>query len=112
MDSRTPAETSFVGPARKRERWLEESVAAVGRLLDDGIPIIGYTWFPAFSLVTWAYRRGRRPTEAYLAHMGLWDLRDDGTGRFRFEATPLVDQFRRLIEAGVPDDDRDVSSAA
>jgi beta-glucosidase len=102
-------ETSVLGPVWKRERWLEESVAAVGRLLEDGIPIIGYTWFPAFSLLTWSYQRGRRPMEAYLAHMGLWDLQGPELERVE---TRLVARFRELVAAGAPGELQAVSSAA
>lgn len=92
-------ETSVFGPAWRRERWLDESVAAAGRLRDDGIPLIGYTWFPAFSLFAWSYQRGRRPAEAYLAHMGLWDLRGPALERVE---TRLVGRFRELVRAGAP----------
>ena len=102
-------ETSVFGPVWKRERWLDESVAAVGRLLGDGIPIIGYTWFPAFSLVAWSYQRGGRPLEAYLAHMGLWDLHGPELERME---TRLVARFRDLAAAGPPSGAGGVPSAA
>jgi len=90
-------ETSVVGRLSARRRWLEESVAAVGRIRDDGLPLVGYTWFPAFSLVAWSYRLGSKPTEAYMAHMGLWDLRDDGTGTLRREPTGLEREYAELV---------------
>ncbi len=92
-------ETSVVGSIRSRDRWLEGSVAAVGRVRAGGVPVIGYTWFPAFSLVTWAYRRGRRPVEAYMAHMGLWDVRDDGAGKLVRHPTGLERQYAELVAA-------------
>jgi beta-glucosidase len=100
-------ETSVFGPVAARRRWLEESVAAVGRIRADSLPLTGYTWFPAFSLVAWSYRAGRRPTEAYIAHMGLWDLRDDGTGTLRREPTGLERRFAEIVAAeGYDPDDR------
>lgn len=92
-------ETSVAGPVAARRRWLADSVAAVGRIRDDGLPLVGYTWFPAFSLVAWSYRNGGKPTEAYMAHMGLWDLRDDGSGTLRREPTGLERRFAELVEA-------------
>ncbi len=89
-------ETSVFGRVSARRRWLEESVGAVRRIREDGLPLVGYTWFPAFSLVAWSYRPGRKPTEAYMAHMGLWDLRDDGSGTLRREPTGLEREFARL----------------
>jgi beta-glucosidase len=90
-------ETSVSGPVHARRRWLDESVAATQRIRADGLPLVGYTWFPAFSLVAWSYRNGRKPTEAYMAHMGLWDLRDDGTGALRREPTGLEREFAALV---------------
>jgi beta-glucosidase/6-phospho-beta-glucosidase/beta-galactosidase len=92
-------ETSYAGSVRGRRRWLNASVAAVNRIRDDGVPLIGYTWFPAFSLVAWSYRTGKRPTEAYMAHMGLWDLRDDGNGTLRRVPTGLDQEFAQLVAA-------------
>jgi hypothetical protein len=57
---------------------------------------VGYTWWPLFALVTWAYRQGARAPEFYLKQMGLWDL-DRGLRRVR---TPLVDHFRAFAERG------------
>lgn len=105
-------ETSVFGPVWKRERWLDDSVGAVGRLLAEGVPITGYTWFPAFSLLAWSYQRGRRPLEAYLAHMGLWDLRDSGDGDLARVPTRLVERYRDLVRGGAPMEQPAVSSAA
>jgi beta-glucosidase len=102
-------ETSVFGPIWKRERWLDDSVAAVGRIIDDGIPLIGYTWFPAFSLYAWSYQRGRRPQEAYLAHMGLWDLHGPQLER---RETRLAGRYRDLVAGGAPGTRAAVSSAA
>jgi beta-glucosidase len=92
-------ETSVAGRVSARRQWLQESVATVDGIRRDGLPIVGYTWFPAFSLVAWSYRTGSKPTEAYMAHMGLWDLRDDGTGTLRREPTGLEHEFAALLEA-------------
>jgi beta-glucosidase len=92
-------ETSVSAVVRTRRRWLHDSVSAVNRIRADGLPLIGYTWFPAFSLVAWSYLTGRKPTEAYMAHMGLWDLRDDGGGTLRREPTGLDQEYAALIAA-------------
>jgi hypothetical protein len=92
-------ETSMAASVRTRRRWLRDSVAAVTRIREDGLPLVGYTWFPAFSLVAWSYRNGAKPTEAYMAHMGLWDLRDDGEGTLRREPTGLEQEYAELVAA-------------
>jgi beta-glucosidase/6-phospho-beta-glucosidase/beta-galactosidase len=105
-------ETSLSGGVRSRSRWLEASVQATNRVRADGVPLIGYTWFPAFSLVTWAYRRGRRPTEAYLAHMGLWDLRNDGNGVLERHPTGLERRYAELVAAEGYDREEEAKGAA
>jgi transposase len=68
------AETASVGPVRPRSEWLRDSVAAVRRVRESGVPLVGYTWWPLFALVTWGYRQGTHLPEFYLKQMGLWDL--------------------------------------
>ncbi len=87
-------ETSAIGSVLRRARWMDESVATVQRLRGEGVPIVGYTWWPMFSLVTWMWRSGRKDVGSYLGHMGLWDLRDDGHGGLDRAPTILVDRFR------------------
>ncbi|HMC27928.1 MAG TPA: family 1 glycosylhydrolase [Verrucomicrobiae bacterium] len=90
------AETASVGSVARRRQWLDESVAAVKRLRDNGVPLIGYTWWPLFALVTWAYRQGTHPPGFYLKQMGLWDLDPDLN---RVE-TELAEEYRRLVAGG------------
>lgn len=86
-------ETSTRGPVWRRARWMQDSLAVVRDLRGAGVPVVGYTWWPMFSLVGWRYRRGRNVLGAYLAHMGLWDLRDDGAGALVRDPTALVDMY-------------------
>jgi len=90
------AETASVGSVARRRQWLDESVAAVKRLRDNGVPLIGYTWWPLFALVTWAYRQGTHPPGFYLKQMGLWDL-DPELNRVK---TDLAEEYRRLVAGG------------
>ena len=90
-------EISTTGNVRRRHRWLDESLAVVRDVRAGGVPTVGYTWWPMFSLITWRYRGGSKATAAYLAHMGLWDLRDED-GQLKREATPLVEAFRRCVQ--------------
>jgi hypothetical protein len=89
-------ETSVRGHIGRRVRWLRDLAGVVERLTADAVPLVGVTWFPAFSLLSWDYRRGRRPLEEYLAHYGLWDLRPDADGTLRRVPTALVDAYARL----------------
>ena len=91
-------ETSAVKAVPRRLRWLRESVEAVGEVRRDGVPVIGYTWWPLFSLVIWAYRGGRKPVASYLSHMGLWDLREEDAVLRRVR-TPVADAFAAYTRA-------------
>jgi beta-glucosidase/6-phospho-beta-glucosidase/beta-galactosidase len=92
--------TETASTGRRRRAWLEGSVAAVRRLRAEGIPVVGYTWWPLFSLVAWAYRQGLRPREEYVLRMGLYELDLAlGAGLAR-RTTPLVDAYRALASAG------------
>ncbi len=90
------SETAATGSVAKRRAWLDASVDAVRQTRADGIPLLGYTWWPLFTLVTWAYRQGLRPTEYYYKHMGLWDLDNAGARH----ATALVEDYRNLAAGG------------
>ena len=91
-------ETSVAGPVEDRLRWLENSLALVYRLRSGGLPLVGYTWWPLFSLLDWAYREGDRPAHDYLWHMGMYDLEPDGNGGFLRVETPVVRAFRTATE--------------
>jgi len=92
------SETASLGTVKRRSDWLRDSVASTRRARAQGIPLVGYTWWPLFALVTWAYRQGTKPPEYYIKQMGLWDLASDAT--LERKRTPLVDEFRSLAEGG------------
>lgn len=87
-------ETSAKGAVDVRSRWLTASVAAIRQLREEGVPVLGYTWFPLFTMIDWRYRYGKRPLDHYLLDLGLYTL---GKER-RWEATPLVEQFRSYVQ--------------
>jgi len=88
-------ETSDVADVAGRSRWMADSTEAVLAAREAGLPVVGYTWFPVFSLVDWRWRRGRHDRAAYWIHMGLWDLDEE----LRRHPTPLVDQYAELVAA-------------
>jgi beta-glucosidase len=90
------SEVATSGPVARRLGWLRRSIEAVRALRAEGVPLVGYTWWPMFALVTWAWRQGRRDVALHLLQMGLWDL-DAGLDRVR---TPLVEAYRALVSAG------------
>jgi beta-glucosidase len=93
------AETASSGSIRRRADWMNASITAVSRLRARGVPLIGYTWWPLFSLVTWTYRQGNNPPEYYFNPMGLWSL-DANCDRVE---TPLVTQYRHYVAGDAKD---------
>jgi len=90
------SEVATSGTVARRQHWLDRSVAEVAALRAQGIPMVGYTWWPMFSLVTWAWRQGKRDVADHLLQMGLWNL-DKNLDRIE---TPLVESYRALAASG------------
>jgi beta-glucosidase len=93
------SETASEGTVRRRMAWLDDSVEAVRRVRARGIPLIGYTWWPLFALVTWGWREGSKAPPHYLKQMGLWNL-EPRDNRLERIATPLVERYRGLVARG------------
>lgn len=94
------SETASPGSAQRRLAWLEQSVAGVRALRSEGVPLVGYTWWPMFALVAWAYRQKTRPVTDYLLQMGLWDLDPGPATPLRRIRTPLVEAFQAHVSRG------------
>jgi beta-glucosidase/6-phospho-beta-glucosidase/beta-galactosidase len=90
------SEVATSGPVRKRLAWLRRSLESVKSLRSAGVPVVGYTWWPMFALVTWAWRQGHRSLADHLLQMGLWDL-DEQLNRI---PTALVDAYRQEVLGG------------
>jgi beta-glucosidase/6-phospho-beta-glucosidase/beta-galactosidase len=90
-------ETSAKSDAAGRTRWMAGTLAAVSRCRASGLPVIGYTWFPVFSMIDWRYRLDRRPLSKHLLHLGLWDCQLDEAGVLQRHETPLVAEYRGYL---------------
>lgn len=89
-------ETSAKGALDARVQWLQASVAAIRRLRSEGVPVLGYTWFPLFTMIDWRFRLGKGTVEDYRLDLGLYTLAEEGSGR-RWDPTPLVAQFQGYV---------------
>lgn len=87
-------ETSATRGRNAKRVWLDRSVAAVRELRQAGVPVLGYTWFPLFTMVDWRYRTGSEPLEEYLIELGLYESRREDDGSLELVPTDLVDRFR------------------
>jgi beta-glucosidase/6-phospho-beta-glucosidase/beta-galactosidase len=88
-------ETSSPGSLTRRATWMDETITSVRALRQSGIPVVGYTWFPLFTMIDWAYRRGRRPIEKYLLHLGLYDSQYNPEGILERHPTRLVEHYQQ-----------------
>ena len=89
---------------------MDETILTVRELRRQGVPVIGYTWFPCFTMVDWLYRRGRRSVQDYLIHLGLYDSAFDAQGILQRHATPLVERYQVHMAEPMPAVGRDVNS--
>lgn len=95
-------ETSSKGDITRRARWMDETLDSVGSLRTEGIPVLGYTWFPLFTMVDWAYRKGRHAIDKYLMHLGLYDSVFDSQGVLQRQTTPLVKHYQEHMARPMP----------
>jgi hypothetical protein len=81
---------------------MDETIMAVATVRAQGIPVIGYTWFPVMTMIDWEYRKSDRPLADYLLHLGLWDSAFDASGLLQRQPTPLVANYSRYVAQGSP----------
>jgi beta-glucosidase/6-phospho-beta-glucosidase/beta-galactosidase len=89
-------ETSAVGSDEVRQRWLKSSVSMIRDLRSHGVPVVGYTWFPLFTMIDWRYRFSQEPLENFYLELGLYKLNRDSKGP-RWLETPIVNQFNSFV---------------
>jgi beta-glucosidase len=81
----------------RRSLWLGEAVETIRTLRADGVPLIGFCWWPLYDLVNWEYREGSRPIAEYLEPMGLYALRSAPDGTLRRERLRVADRMTEVI---------------
>ncbi|WP_194410811.1 family 1 glycosylhydrolase [Microbacterium cremeum] len=91
-------ETSLVGTPAEKIAWLRDSAAELGAMRAEGRDIVGYTWFPFFTMVDWLYRFDQTTPDDWFMEFGLVDLRrggDQGLERVRNEAFDVFHELAR-----------------
>lgn len=99
--------TSIAGTDKVRASWLDATLNAVRTARGDSLPVVGYTWYPLFTMVEPKYRTSTEPLATHLVRSGLWDCRFDKDGVFVRTPTRLVADYRKAIKGGIPGGDDD-----
>lgn len=118
-------ETSIEGDDGARESWLRQSAAEVQRLVEEGVDLRGYTWWPVFDFVDWSWAAAGANVEefavvqtladgssvvgpapslgdpaegksAFLRRMGLVRLEEQADGRLERVPTAAADAYREI----------------
>ncbi|MGP3534983.1 family 1 glycosylhydrolase [Microbacterium sp. RD1] len=96
-------ETSLIGSVEERIAWLRQSSAELNDLRAEGHPIVGYTWFPFFTMVDWLYRFDAKTPDEWFLSFGLVDLVRAADQRLERVPNAGFEQFRSLAR-GARDD--------
>lgn len=72
--------------------WLKKEWANVRRLCDDGVPILGFTWYSLIDQVDWD--TALRENNGHVNPLGLFDIDR--------KIRPVGEAFRRLIDIWRP----------
>lgn len=70
--------------------WMDETMEAVRKARAEGIPVVGYTQFPLFTMVDWAYRSDTGSAEDYFLNLGMIEVDPKNYSR---KWTPVADRF-------------------
>jgi hypothetical protein len=77
-----------------RVEWLDGTMEACALVRKEGLPLLGYTQFPLFSMVDWLYRNGTGPVEDYLINLGMYDVKLVGQDDIKIVKTATVYHMR------------------
>lgn len=117
-------ETSIEGSDDLRSSWISASIERIGSLVDQGMDIRGWTWWPLTDFVDWSYASGGRNVEEfaipddvvdrrtaadgldpYLRRMGLVRLEEGPDHRMARVPTPAADRYHDVASTSDPHDD-------
>lgn len=86
-------ETCVTGTVEERLAWMDDSVTTLHELRAEGVPVVGFTWWPLFDMYEWTYRHSTNPRADHLLTMGLYDLVETTSGHLDRRRNPLADRF-------------------
>jgi beta-glucosidase len=96
-DRPTGGEAPPDAPSVLRASWFGEAFDVVARLRRDGVPLVGFTWWPLIDAVSWAYATGTDELDRYIEPGGLVRLQRDSGGRLRRQPLAVAELVREAI---------------
>jgi beta-glucosidase/6-phospho-beta-glucosidase/beta-galactosidase/glycosyltransferase involved in cell wall biosynthesis len=91
-------ETSIDGKPINREIWLEKTVDDIRQLREEGVPMLGFIWWPLLDQLDWDGAMTHRIGKIH--EVGLFNLHRQPGGILKRTTTPLIKMFREMMEAG------------
>ena len=91
-------ETSVEGKPINREIWLDTTLDHIRRLREEGVPMLGFIWWPMIDQLDWdgalTHRIGK------IHQVGMFNLSRQKDGTLQRTPTPLIRQFKAAMAAG------------
>lgn len=94
-----PWQSPRAGPSAWREHWLDELLQTVRSLRQEGLPLLGLTWWPFIDAVGWDYRESLANVAASIEPAGLIGLRPNSAGALIREVLPVTQALQKAIKS-------------
>jgi beta-glucosidase len=74
-----------------RVSWMDQTIKSVVKARQEGLPVIGYTQYPLFTMVDWAFRTDSEASATdYFLNLGMVEVSPEDYSR---QWTPVADRF-------------------
>jgi beta-glucosidase/6-phospho-beta-glucosidase/beta-galactosidase/glycosyltransferase involved in cell wall biosynthesis len=91
-------ETSIDGKPINREIWLDRTIDDIRQLREEGIPMLGFIWWPLLDQLDWDGAMTHRIGKIH--EVGLFNLHRQNDGTLKRTSTPLIKMFKAAMDAG------------
>ena len=91
-------ETSIEGKPINREIWLDRNLDDIRQLREEGVPMLGFIWWPLLDQLDWDGAMTHRIGKIH--EVGLFSLHRQPDGVLKRSGTPLIRQFKAAMQLG------------
>ena len=92
-------ETSIDGKPINRQIWLDQTIEDCRRLRSEGIPLVGYFWWPLIDQVDWDGALTHRVGKIH--DVGIYNLHRQADGTLARQPTPITKLYGAAIAEGI-----------